>query len=65
MTSVFTFTFNGDIYESALAGTTLTRVSRYFDGSGRREDVEDFDALPAEVKDLILEKAIKVIRMNQ
>ena len=61
--TIFTFSCGGDLYEVAFQGYVIARISCYFDGSGRRQDLQ-YDDLPNEVKDKILDRVEELIRWS-
>lgn len=54
MKTVFYFQYEGDLYEIALCGYVIARITCYLSGS-YRQDVQ-YDDLPEEIKDKILDK---------
>ena len=55
MTTTLNIFHDGSLYEVAISGYIITRISQYIGGSQRRQDVE-YDDLCEEVQRLIIDK---------
>lgn len=62
-TSIFHIPSGDDLYEVALNGLTITRISRYAGGTSHRQDMQ-YDDLTVKVQDAILEKIVEIIKKS-
>lgn len=61
--TIFHFTHRDDLYEVALDELRITRISRYSGGTNHRTDL-NYDDLPQQVKDTILDKIEEKLLKN-
>lgn len=58
MSILFHIRYGDDLFEIAVSGYRITRITRYFGGTGMRQEV-DYNSLPEQLQTKIVDKIME------
>lgn len=62
MKTVFHILNNTDLYEIAMDGRLIVRITKFLHGSQQQQEIHEWDMLPTDVKVKIESEAVKHLR---